>query len=88
MCGGFLTNAQEGNFTSPGYNGVNNYSSNLNCEWTLINPNQENSSIYINFGAFALESHQDCQSDVLEFRAGECYRRTHSLFTVFVLYLV
>nr|XP_023417709.1 cubilin [Cavia porcellus] len=71
VCGGFLTNAQEGNFTSPGYNGVNNYSSNLNCEWTLINPNQENSSIYINFGAFALESHQDCQSDVLEFRAGD-----------------
>ncbi|XP_010605410.1 cubilin [Fukomys damarensis] len=71
VCGGFLTNAHEGNFTSPGYDGVNNYSRNLNCEWTLSNPNRGNSSIYINFMAFSLESHQDCQSDVLEFRAGD-----------------
>ncbi|XP_023561215.1 cubilin [Octodon degus] len=71
VCGGSLTNAHEGNFTSPGYNGVNKYLRNLNCEWTLSNPNQGNSSIYINFVAFALESHQDCQSDVLEFRAGD-----------------
>ncbi|KAM6162076.1 cubilin isoform 2-T2 [Erethizon dorsatum] len=71
VCGGSLTNAHEGNFTSPGYNGVNNYLRNLNCEWTLSNPNEGNSSIYINFVAFALESHPDCQSDVLEFRAGD-----------------
>ncbi|XP_004860031.1 cubilin [Heterocephalus glaber] len=71
VCGGFLTNAPEGNFTSPGYDGVSNYSRNLNCEWTLSNPNRENSSIYINFVAFSLESHQDCQSDVLEFRADD-----------------
>ncbi|XP_005387022.1 PREDICTED: cubilin [Chinchilla lanigera] len=71
VCGGSLANDHNGNFTSPGYNGVNNYSRNLNCEWTLSNPNEGNSSIYINFVDFALESHQDCQSDVLEFRAGD-----------------
>lgn len=71
VCGGALTNSPEGNFTSPGYNGVSNYSRNLNCEWTLSNPNQGNSSIYIHFENFYLESHQDCQFDVLEFRVGE-----------------
>ncbi|OWK03088.1 CUBN [Cervus elaphus hippelaphus] len=70
VCGGSLTSFPEGNFTSPGYDGVSNYSRNLNCEWTLSNPNQGNSSIYIHFEDFYLESHQDCQSDVLEFRVG------------------
>ncbi|XP_006766106.1 PREDICTED: cubilin, partial [Myotis davidii] len=70
VCGGALTSSPEGNFTSPGYNGVSNYSRNLNCEWTLSNPNQGNSSIYIHFEDFYLESHQDCQFDVLEFRVG------------------
>uniref|UniRef100_A0A8C0RW72 Cubilin n=1 Tax=Canis lupus familiaris TaxID=9615 RepID=A0A8C0RW72_CANLF len=70
VCGGSLTHFPEGNFTSPGYNGVSNYSRNLNCEWTLSNPNQGNSSIYIHFEDFYLESHQDCQFDVLEFRVG------------------
>lgn len=71
VCGGSLTNSVVGNFTSPGYDGVSNYSRNLNCEWTLSNPHQGNSSIYIHFEDFYLESHQDCQFDVLEFRAGE-----------------
>uniref|UniRef100_A0A452U8T7 Cubilin n=1 Tax=Ursus maritimus TaxID=29073 RepID=A0A452U8T7_URSMA len=70
VCGGPLTHSPEGNFTSPGYNGVSNYSRNLNCEWTLSNPNQGNSSIYIHFEDFYLEGHQDCQFDVLEFRVG------------------
>eukprot|EP00069_Balaena_mysticetus_P005320 bmy_04745T0 len=70
VCGGSLTDSAGGNFTSPGYDGVSNYSRNLNCEWTLSNPNQGNSSIYIHFEDFYLESHQDCQFDVLEFRAG------------------
>ncbi|XP_060048215.1 cubilin [Erinaceus europaeus] len=70
VCGGPLTSFPEGNFTSPGYDGVSNYSRNLNCEWTLTNPNQGNSSIYIHFETFYLESHQDCQFDVLEFRVG------------------
>ncbi|KAM9673713.1 cubilin [Trichechus inunguis] len=68
VCGGSLTNFPEGNLTSPGYNGVSNYSRNLNCEWSLSNPHQGNSSIYIYFEDFYLESHQDCQFDVLEFR--------------------
>uniref|UniRef100_U3KLX7 Cubilin n=1 Tax=Oryctolagus cuniculus TaxID=9986 RepID=U3KLX7_RABIT len=71
VCGGFLTNAPTGNFTSPGFNGVANYSRNLNCEWTINNPNQGNSSIYLHFKHFSLESHQDCQFDVLEFRVGD-----------------
>ncbi|XP_040824205.1 cubilin [Ochotona curzoniae] len=71
VCGGPLTNAPEGNFTSPGFDRVSNYSRNLNCEWTLTNPNQGNSSIYVNFKYFSLESHQDCQYDVLEFRVGD-----------------
>ncbi|KAM5338742.1 cubilin [Glossophaga mutica] len=70
VCGGSLSNPPRGNFTSPGYNGVSNYSRNLNCEWMLSNPNQGNSSIYIHFEDFYLESHQDCQFDVLEFRVG------------------
>uniref|UniRef100_A0A8C5UZ61 Cubilin n=1 Tax=Microcebus murinus TaxID=30608 RepID=A0A8C5UZ61_MICMU len=71
VCGGSLTNAPGGNFTSPGYDGVSNYSRNLNCEWTLSNPNEGNTSIHIHFENFNLESHQDCQSDVLEFRVGD-----------------
>ncbi|KAI4575387.1 hypothetical protein MJG53_011590 [Ovis ammon polii x Ovis aries] len=70
VCGGSLTSFPEGNFTSPGYDGVSNYSRNLNCEWMLSNPKQGNSSIYIHFEDFYLETHQDCQSDVLEFRVG------------------
>ena len=44
----------------------------------LSNPNQGNSSIYIHFEDFYLETHQDCQSDVLEFRVGESNQGTHS----------
>ncbi|KAM6215214.1 cubilin [Rhynchocyon petersi] len=71
VCGGSLTHFPEGNFTSPGYDGLSNYSRNLNCEWSLSNPNQGNSSIYIKFEDFHLENHQDCQFDVLEFRVGD-----------------
>ncbi|XP_003786834.1 cubilin [Otolemur garnettii] len=70
VCGGPLTSAPEGNVTSPGYDGVHNYSRNLNCEWTLSNPNEGNSSIYIQFQNFSLESHQNCDHDLLEFRVG------------------
>ncbi|XP_058153894.1 cubilin [Dasypus novemcinctus] len=70
VCGGTLAGPPEGNFTSPGYDGVGNYSRNLNCEWMLSNANQENSSIFLRFHDFHLESHQDCQFDVLEFRGG------------------
>ncbi|XP_075408563.1 cubilin [Tenrec ecaudatus] len=70
VCGGPLTAFPGGNFTSPGYDGVRNYSRNLNCEWSLTNPNQGNTSIYIYFEFFNVESHQDCRFDVLEFRVG------------------
>lgn len=59
-----------GNFSSPGYDGVKNYTSNLNCEWTIENPSRYNSSIYISFEDFHLEHHQDCQYDYLELRIG------------------
>nr|XP_044991063.1 cubilin [Jaculus jaculus] len=71
VCGGSLPSVPSGNFTSPGFNGITNYARNLNCEWTLSNPNQENSSISIHFVDFSLESHQDCLFDVLEFRVGD-----------------
>lgn len=80
VCGGSLINSPEGNFTSPGYDGVSNYSRNLNCEWTLSNPSQGNSSIFIHFEHFYLESHQDCQFDVLEFRVGEFNQGPFPLF--------
>ncbi|XP_031795774.1 cubilin [Sarcophilus harrisii] len=68
VCGGELTDPHGGNFTSPGYDGFSNYAKNLNCEWTITNPNSHNSSIYISFEDFHLEQHQDCHSDALEFR--------------------
>uniref|UniRef100_A0A4X2M7T4 Cubilin n=1 Tax=Vombatus ursinus TaxID=29139 RepID=A0A4X2M7T4_VOMUR len=70
VCGGELTDPHGGNFTSPGYDGVRNYTKNLNCEWTISNPNEHNSSIYISFEDFHLEYHQDCHFDALEFRIG------------------
>ena len=83
VCGGSLTSFPKGNFTSPGYDGVSNYSRNLNCEWMLSNPNQGNSSIYIHFEDFYLETHQDCQSDVLEFRVGESSQGTRSFIHIY-----
>ncbi|XP_074049030.1 cubilin [Macrotis lagotis] len=70
VCGGQLTDPHGGNFTSPGYDGVRNYTKNLNCEWTISNPKEYNSSIYISFENFHLEHHQDCYFDTLEFRIG------------------
>ncbi|KAK7823854.1 hypothetical protein U0070_020525 [Myodes glareolus] len=71
VCGGPLPSISGGNFTSPGYNGIRDYASNLDCEWTLSNPNRENSSLTIHFVRLSLESHQDCAFDVLEFRVGD-----------------
>ncbi|XP_001377380.2 cubilin [Monodelphis domestica] len=70
VCGGLLTAPIGGIFTSPGYDGVTNYTKNLNCEWTISNPNEHNSSIYISFEEFHLEDHQACHFDALEFRIG------------------
>uniref|UniRef100_A0A8C9LFB5 Cubilin n=1 Tax=Pavo cristatus TaxID=9049 RepID=A0A8C9LFB5_PAVCR len=71
VCGGTLMGYTGGNFSSPGYDGVKNYTSKLNCEWTIENPSHYNSSIYISFEDFHLEHHQDCQYDYLELRIGD-----------------
>ncbi|XP_021504160.1 cubilin isoform X2 [Meriones unguiculatus] len=71
VCGGSLPSVSGGNFSSPGFNGIRDYARNLDCEWTLSNPNRENSSIIINFLHFSIENHQDCIFDVLEFRLGD-----------------
>ncbi|XP_029444624.1 cubilin [Rhinatrema bivittatum] len=68
VCGGTRVDPAGGNFTSPGYNGVSNYTSKLSCEWIIQNPNADNSSIYISFQDLRLEHHQNCQYDHLEFR--------------------
>ncbi|KAK2531299.1 Cubn [Columba livia] len=71
VCGGTLMGHAGGNFSSPGYDGIKNYTSNLNCEWTIENPSHYNSSIYVSFEDFHLEHHQDCKYDYLELRIGD-----------------
>uniref|UniRef100_A0A8C3I7Z9 Cubilin n=1 Tax=Chrysemys picta bellii TaxID=8478 RepID=A0A8C3I7Z9_CHRPI len=71
VCGGTCMEAEGGNFTSPGYDSIRNYTNNLNCEWTIKNPYHYNSSTYISFEDFHLEHHQDCQFDYLELRVGD-----------------
>uniref|UniRef100_A0A671XF34 Cubilin n=1 Tax=Sparus aurata TaxID=8175 RepID=A0A671XF34_SPAAU len=69
-CGGVLNNLAGGNFTSPGYL-VSNYSSNLNCEWLIQNPQHINSSIVVLIEDLHLENHQTCEKDYLQFRLGD-----------------
>ncbi|XP_064410135.1 cubilin [Latimeria chalumnae] len=69
VCGGTLRDPNGGNFTSPGY-GLNNYTSNLNCEWFIHNLHHVNSSIYIQFDDVRLEHHQTCDWDYIELRIG------------------
>ncbi|XP_040449627.1 cubilin isoform X3 [Falco naumanni] len=71
VCGGTLMGYAGGNFSSPGYDGIKNYTSNLNCEWTIESPSHYNSSIYVSFEDFHMEHHQDCQYDYLELRIGD-----------------
>lgn len=68
-CGGILSDTVGGNFTSPGYL-VSNYSSNLNCEWLIQNPQHVNSSIVVMIEDLHLQSHQTCALDYLQFRLG------------------
>uniref|UniRef100_A0A8C5PBH1 Cubilin n=1 Tax=Leptobrachium leishanense TaxID=445787 RepID=A0A8C5PBH1_9ANUR len=68
VCGGELVGPTGGNFTSPGYDGVNNYTKQLNCEWVIQNPSAHNSSTYISFQRLQLERHQNCQNDFIEIR--------------------
>ncbi|KAM4028087.1 cubilin isoform 1-T1 [Anomaloglossus baeobatrachus] len=69
VCGGPLVEATGGNFTSPGYDQPTNYAKNLNCEWTIHNPNAYNSTTYIEFKILQLEPHYNCQNDFIEIRA-------------------
>lgn len=85
VCGGSLPSISGRNFTSPGYNGIRDYAKNLDCEWTLSNPNRENSSIVIHFVTFSLEHHQDCALDVLEFRVGEFNQRMCFITSLHIL---
>ncbi|XP_044150585.1 LOW QUALITY PROTEIN: cubilin [Bufo gargarizans] len=68
VCGGPLLGPTGGNFTSPGYDRFRNYTKNLNCEWTIQNPNAYNSSTYMGFTTLRLEPHQNCQNDFIEIR--------------------
>ncbi|KAG7279658.1 hypothetical protein CRUP_025761 [Coryphaenoides rupestris] len=70
VCGGVLDNPAGGNFTSPGYL-VSNYSSDLNCEWLIQNPQHVNSSIVVLIEDLHLEHHQTCEYDFLQFRLGD-----------------
>ncbi|MEQ2310269.1 hypothetical protein AMECASPLE_007121, partial [Ameca splendens] len=69
-CGGILSDPAGGNFTSPGYQ-VSNYSSNLNCEWSIQNPLHINSSIVVLIEDMHLENHQTCELDYLVIRLGD-----------------
>ncbi|GCB64281.1 hypothetical protein scyTo_0009788, partial [Scyliorhinus torazame] len=71
VCGSNLMDPNGGNFTSPGFNGVLDYTNNLNCEWVIQNSHTTNSSIYIQFTSFNLEYHPVCQNDYIEFRFGD-----------------
>lgn len=71
-CGGILSDSAGGNFTSPGYL-VSNYSSNLNCEWLIQNPQHVNSSIVVMVEDLHVQSHQTCALDFLQFRLGWLY---------------
>ncbi|WAR06690.1 CUBN-like protein, partial [Mya arenaria] len=54
-CGGMIISAP-GNLTSPGYNGTNNYTNNLECIWTLQNQESvRNTSILIRIVSIKLE---------------------------------
>ncbi|KAG8443219.1 hypothetical protein GDO86_011865 [Hymenochirus boettgeri] len=68
ICGGELEDPAGGIFTSPGYDQINNYTKNVNCEWVIRNPNIENSTTFISFQRLQLEYHQNCQKDFIEFR--------------------
>ena len=58
-----------GNFSSPNY--PSEYSNSAECIWTIENPNNVNSTIYIEFTAFSLENHVICDYDLLNFRTGQ-----------------
>ncbi|XP_020662303.3 cubilin [Pogona vitticeps] len=71
VCGGQLTSSVAGNISSPGYDGINNYTNNLNCEWVIHNPQPSITTLFLHLENFRLEQHIDCQNDYLEIRQGD-----------------
>ncbi|XP_063003684.1 cubilin [Elgaria multicarinata webbii] len=71
VCGRQLLSSDGGNLTSPGYDGVSNYTNNLNCEWVIQNPQPSTTTIHLLFVDFHLEQHINCQKDYLEIRQGD-----------------
>ncbi|CAM9531973.1 unnamed protein product [Lampetra fluviatilis] len=64
-CGGDLT-GPSGEFNSPGY--PNNYPNNRECLWFL--ETSQGSSVQLTIDVFEVESHPDCNYDVLEVYGG------------------
>ncbi|KAH0627493.1 hypothetical protein JD844_003258 [Phrynosoma platyrhinos] len=71
VCGGHLTSSNAGNITSPDYDGISNYTNNLNCEWVIQNPQSSITTVSLLFEDFHLEQYTDCQNDYLEIRQGD-----------------
>ncbi|KAK9396207.1 cubilin [Crotalus adamanteus] len=71
VCGGLLLSSDNGNLTSPGYDGTSNYTDNLNCEWIIQNPQPSTTTIYLSVEDFHLEQHINCQNDYLDIRQGD-----------------
>ncbi|XP_063159632.1 cubilin [Candoia aspera] len=85
VCGGLLLSSANGNLTSPGYDGISNYTDNLNCEWIIQNPQPSITTIYLSLEVFHVEQHINCQNDYVDIRQGDsdgellyrlCGRRT------------
>ncbi|XP_067326675.1 cubilin [Anolis sagrei] len=68
VCGGHLISSNVGNITSPGYDGISNYTNNMNCEWVIQNPQPSVTTVSLLFEEFHLEQHTDCLNDYLEIR--------------------
>lgn len=55
---------------------MSNYSSNLNCEWLVENPQHINSSIVVLLEDLHVQEEQTCGKDYLQFRLGGSNRST------------
>ncbi|XP_066485218.1 cubilin [Tiliqua scincoides] len=71
VCGRHLLSSSSGNLTSPGYDGINNYTNNLNCEWVIQNPHPSTTTVYLFFQDMQLEQDINCQNDYIEIRLGD-----------------
>ncbi|KAJ6666688.1 hypothetical protein lerEdw1_020412 [Lerista edwardsae] len=71
VCGERLLSSSSGNLMSPGYDGINNYTNNLNCEWVIQNPHPSTTTVYLFFQEMHLEEDVHCQNDYVEIRLGD-----------------